>query len=141
MKTVNEILTDVRTLLLGTPIAALSGGIYKRIRPTDSNLQDTVIDLITGVKAKFLQDGALTVKIFYEDIYDNNTYYEDSATGEILENLLIDLSEELYKMNDYSFELSSRETYTSRFKGEMGAESQIHQHYAILKMNFQLTYN
>ena len=130
MKTNNDILTDFYQIVAASPIAALSGGIYKKIRPTNSDLEDCVISLITGTNAKFLQNAALYVKIFYKDIFQDNSYLEDSLNGSVLENLLIDLSEKLLKNNEYSFNVSSRETYTAKV-------DEINQHYAIMKMNFR----
>lgn len=133
MKTSNQILTDFWNVVSGvTAIAALNGGIYKNTRPTASTLEDTVISLISGTGRKFLQDGALYVKIFYNDIFANNTYYEDTTNGNTKEGLLITLSETLLKNTSYSFDITSREVYTEAVEG-------FHQHYAILKMNFQVT--
>lgn len=133
MKTTNEILTSIYTLLKATPaIDNLSGGIYKKTRPTDSVLEDVVISLIPGTGRKFLQDGALYVKIFYKDILTNNTYYEDSVNGQAKETLLIAFSETLLKNTSYSFDITSREVYTE-------AVEELKQHYAILKINFQIT--
>lgn len=135
MKTQNSILTDIWDIIKASPIDALNGGIYKVIRPTDSTFEDCIIHLINGITGKFLQDGALFVKIFYLDLNINNTYYEDTKRGGELEQLLIDLSQTLLSTNGYSFEVSSRETYTEAVQGD------IWQHYAILKMNFKLTNN
>lgn len=132
MKTQNEILTDFWHVIAASPINDLSGGIYKKIRPTDSELEDCVFHVISGTNAKFLQDGALYVKIFYKDINNNNTYSEDALNGQVKEQLLLDLSEAFLRMNDYSFYVQSRETYTE-------AVEEIHQHYAILKINFKTT--
>lgn len=138
MKTQNDILTDIYKIVKSSPIDALNGGVYKKIRPTNSKLEDCVIHLINGNNAKFLQDAALYVKIFYNDIQDDNTYYEDAKRGGELEQMLYDLSTTLYNANGYSFELQSRETYTEAVEGD---KSKIHQHYAILKINFLITIN
>lgn len=137
MKTQNEILTDIVGIIINSPINDLNGEIYKKTRKTDSDLEDCVVSLISGNNAKFLQDGALYVKIFYSDIKNtDNTYCEDSLNGELKEKLLFDLSETLLKTNGYSFDIQSRETYTEKIIDEY-----FHQHYAILKMNFLLTQN
>lgn len=133
MKTTNEILTDMWDIVTAdTAIAGLSGGIYKKTRPTDSILNDCVISLISGIDAKFLNNGAIYVKIFYNDIFAGNTYYEDMVLGQQLEQMLIDLSETFLKTNGYSFDVQSREHYTEPVQDA-------NQHYVILKMNFQLT--
>lgn len=134
MKTQNEILTDIYTVIKNSPINALNGGIYKKTRVTNSELEDCVISLISGVNGKFLQDAALYVKIFYNDIYNtDNTYSEDSLNGQVKEKLLFDLSNTLLKLNGYSFIIQTRETYTEKVDDES-----IHQHYAILKINFRI---
>ena len=134
MKTQNEILTDIYKIIKNSPINALNGGIYKKTRPTNSSLQDCVISLISGVNGKFLQDAGLYVKIFYLDIKDSdNTYSEDSLTGQAMETLLFNLSETLLKTNGYSFDIQSRETYTEKV-----IDDNVNQHYAILKINFKI---
>jgi hypothetical protein len=133
MITTNEILTTVFSAIKAIPaLDNLTGGIYKKTRPTDSVLEDIVISNIAGTGKKFLQDGALYVKIFYKDFFINNTYYEDSVNGQAKEALLISLSETLLKNTSYSFDIRSREVYTE-------AVEELHQHYAILKINYQLT--
>lgn len=135
MKTTNEILTDVWDIVnADAAITALSGGVYKKTRPTDSELVDCVISLISGRNAKFITDGAIYVKLFYNDIFANNTWYEDMAQGQQLEQLLINLADTLLDTPGYSFDVQTREHYTE-------AIEDIHQHYAILKMNFQLLNN
>lgn len=132
MKTQNIILTDIWKIIKASPINNLNGEVYKKTRPTDSELEDCVISLIGGGNAKFLQSSALYVKIFYKDIFFNNSFFEDDQNGQVKEQLLYDLSETLLKTSGYSFDIESRETYTE-------AVREINQHYAILKMNFQLT--
>ena len=134
MKKVNEILTDIYKIIKASPIDALNGGVYKNTRPTGSTLEDCVISLISGVKAKFVQDGSLIVKIFYNDIEGNNTYNQDELNGQAKEQLLIDLSNTLLNTNGYSFLIQSRETYIEKV-----LDDDIKQHYAVLKMNFLLT--
>jgi len=131
MLTTNEILTFLYSVIVASPINALGGGVYKKTRPTDSILEDCVISIIPGTSAKFVQDGAIYVKIFYLDINQDNTYYEDAATGQAMEILLRNLSESLLHLYNISFDVQSREIYTE-------AVPEIHQHYAILKINFKV---
>lgn len=133
MKTQNEILTDFYQVIKDSPIDALNGGIYKKTRPTASDLEDCVFHIIPGFNAKFLQDGGLFVKIFYLDTEENNTYSEDDLNGQAKERLLFDLSEDLIRMPHYSFQIQSRETYTEKV-----IDDEIHQHYAVLKINFKI---
>jgi len=133
MKAQNQILTVIYKIIKDSPINDLNGEIYKKTRKTNSNLEDCVISLISGTNAKFLQVAGLYVKIFYNDLEDDNTYSEDDLRGQALELLLFDLSEILLKTNGYSFQVQSRETYT-----ESVLDDNIHQHYAILKINFKI---
>ena len=132
MKTQNDILTIVYTLVKASPINALAGEIYINIRKTGIVLEDCVISLINGTSGKFLQYGALSVKVFYNDLNVANSYAEDTKRGGELETLLQDLSTVLLKNPTVTFEIQSRETYTARLEEQ-------NQHYAILKMNFQIT--
>lgn len=134
MKTKNEILTDIYKIIVASPINDLAGGIYKNTRPTVSVLEDCIISLISGVRGKFLQDAALYIKIFYNDIESRNTYSENELRGQAAEQLLINLSETLLNTKGYSFDVMSRETYTEKV-----LDDDIKQHFAILKINFLLT--
>jgi hypothetical protein len=131
LKTKNEILTDVISVINSTHILALNGDIYKKIRKTDSKLEDCVLNVIPGVIGKFIQDGALYVKIFYNDISIDNSFYENTLRSQYMETLLYDLSESLLKNNTYSFDVMSRDISTESVE-------EIHQHFAILKINFKL---
>lgn len=133
MKTTNAILTDMCALLTASPINDLNGGIYKKVRPTGSVLNDCVIHIITGNGAKFVQSGAIYIKIYYNMLMKGNTYYEDSLKGQQLEQLLIDFSSVLLCSNTYFFDVSSREVYSEPMQGG------INQYFVILKMNFKLT--
>lgn len=132
MITQNEILTDIYKIVKSSPINSLNGEISKKTRGTNSSLEDCVISLIPGFNTKFLTNGTLIVKIFYNDIKLNNAYYEDDINGQSKEKLLQDLSETLLE-SKYSFDIQSRETYTEKVEDE-----EIHQHYAVLRINFQI---
>ncbi len=129
-KTENDIMDDVLVPVKASPINGLSGGLYKNTRPTGSLLEDLVIHIIPGVTAKFVKDGAVYLKIFYQDKEVAGTLVEDTLRGSVLEKLLYDLSEDLFSMNEYSFFTNSRELYTE-------AAPEVNAHYAILKINFK----
>ena len=137
MKTTNDILSDIYKVVKASPIDALNGGIYKVTRPTNSTLNDCVIHLIPGTTDKFLKNGAIYVKLFYKDLFLNNTYSEDFLTGSAYETLLFNLSTTLLKNNLYSFDIQSREIYTEAIQNVYGATI-TNEHYAILKINFQI---
>ena len=130
--TENEILTTIYHVILASPIADLSGGVFKKVRPTDSQLEDCVISIIPGNVGKFLRDGGLYVKLFFKDIFNNNTHWEDSVNAQTKETLLFNLSESLFKLNGMSFYKESRELMI-----ESLPES--HEHFAVLKINFKQT--
>jgi hypothetical protein len=132
MLTTNEILTAIVTIIKASPIAALNGEIYKTTRPSNRELEDCIITVLNGANAKFVQIGALTVKIFFKDIQSGDTYFEDTLNGQAKEKLLFDLSETLLKKSGYFFLVESRTL-------NIEAVPEIHQHYAILSINFKLT--
>jgi len=133
MKTQNEILTTLFTLISASPISGLNGGIYKNTRPSDSTLEDCVISLISGTTGKFVQNGAMYVKIFYSDILNGSTYYEDNVKGSTLETLLINLSAILLSQDSIIFDILSRETMIEKVD-----HVDIKEHFVTLKMNFKI---
>lgn len=134
MKTTNQILSDIYNVVKANlDIQALNGTVYKKTRITNSDLNDTVISLINGVSGKLLNDGAIYIKIFYNDLCINNSWIEDMSLGSQLEQILIAISETLLKLNGYSFNVQTREHYTDKVELE-----EVKQHYTILKMNFRI---
>jgi len=141
MKSQNDILTIIYKLINTiVPITSLNGGVYKNTRPTNSDLEDVVISCINGVNAKFLQDGGLYVKIFFKDLFQNNTWIQDTVRASVMEYLLFDLSNKLFLINGLSFDIRSREIYCESVKSESG-DTGAKQHYAILKINYKLTHD
>lgn len=132
MRTSYQILTDVYNIANTAIKPLISGEIYKNIIPYTDSLENCVVSLISGQIDKFIQDGALYVKIFYNDILQGSVYYDDIVRGGELEAILYSFSDQLKTLNGYSFEYDKREIYTDEFHDK-------HQHYAILKMNFKLT--
>lgn len=137
MKTIHEMLTDFYNLIKTTPIDALDGEVYKSTRKAGSTKEDCVVSVIGNVAGKFLQNSSISVKIFYNDIYIIDTYYEDTNNAQQKESLLYRLSELLLKLEGYSFDVMSREVYTSPVS-DTDTQTDIRQHFAILKMNFQI---
>lgn len=136
MKTTNDILSDVYKIIKSSSIDALNGGIYKGTRPTESKLQDCVVSLISGTTAKFLQNGALYVKLFYSDIESQfstgeKTYSEDFSVASQMETLLYNLSNTLLNTNGYSFDIESRDIHTEQIE-------ETNEHYAVLIINFKI---
>ncbi|MBK8807766.1 MAG: hypothetical protein IPO21_14425 [Bacteroidales bacterium] len=133
MKTKNDIIKQIITIINGTAIKDLNGSVTAETRLTDSVLNDCVVAIIASTTDKFIRYGALTVKIFYQDTFLNNTYFEDLTTGATIETLLYNLSTTLLTTNGYSFDVNSRELYTERVQ-----DDNKHEHFAILKINFKL---
>lgn len=129
MMTENEILTHVYKKAIISPIQALSGQVYKKTRPTDSKAVDCIISLISGITGKQLQNGSIQVKIFYPKIEINNTYVEDTVTGQALEKILYDFSNVLIADTVISFDEDSREIYSVEVQ-----ESK--EYFVIMKMNY-----
>ena len=134
MKTTNDVLTDLYKVVSNyTPILSLDGGIFKQTRPNNSTKEDCIIATIAGVGAKFVQDGAVSIRIYYADLLQADTHIENTARATALERILVDLSEVLLSNMEYCFDIRTRAIYT-------GDVPEIHQHYAILKLNYKLTY-
>lgn len=131
MKTENEILTYIYDNAIVSPLQALSGGIYKKVRPTNSTAEDCLISLISGITGKHLQNGSLQIKIFYNQMFANNTQMEDTVRGQVLQKLLYDFSLTLLQQSTISFEEDTREIYSVEVP-------EIKQYFAILKMNYLL---
>lgn len=130
MRTNNEILTDIAKLVESSPIGALSGGIYKKTRPTDSESEDCVISLISGTTGKHIKNGKLIIKIFYTDIINGDSTFEDTQRGGELERMLYDFSNTIMNgSSGYSFYPDSRTT-------DCQAVEDMKQHYAVSTMNF-----
>lgn len=131
MKTIAQIYTDIYRVILSSPIASLSGEVYKEKMPTGSRLEDCVIRFNPASNGQFVQDGQLSIMIYFNDIYENNSYYLDTIRAGVLENLLFNLSNSLYTMNEYVFLLDSRRISIEDVE-------EIHRHYVILKINLKL---
>ena len=130
MKTQNEILTDIYNLAKTHFSHKISGQIYKIIRPTDNNTEDVVISQISGVSSRFVKLSSLVVRVYYLDIANNNTFYENTRRGSELEELLFDFSNSLLKLPGYDFRVETREI-------NIVAVPDIHQHLVALKINFK----
>lgn len=126
MITQNEILTEVYNRCTFD----ISGSVYKVIRPTDSETEDCVLNVLSGGVTKFEQDGQLSVKLYSFDLFINNSYYQDTSRTSEFESMLFDFSNELISDSFISFEVESREIYTEKLQDT-------NQHYTILKMNFK----
>lgn len=126
MITQNEILTHVYNKCTFD----ISGSVYKVIRPTDSDKEDCVLNVLSGGVTKFEQDGQLSVKLYSFDLFVNNSYYQDTSRTSEFESMLFDFSNELISDSFISFDVESREIYTEKLQDT-------NQHYTILKINFK----
>jgi len=131
MKTTTDVITDVIEVIKASSIPANTNGeIYRKTRPTESELEDTVVHIIPGVQGKFVFDGTVFVKIFYKNIQLGTTWAENSTRAVQLEALLYQLSQNLLDMPEYTYYIQSREIYTEPVL-------EVQQYYAILKINFK----
>lgn len=113
MKTNDQILNTIISLLKLSPLNDLNGGIYKKVRPTDSKSTDVVVNLLSGGFSKFENKGKLIVKVCVPNIINGITSYEDTKNTAIIEQLLIDFSNKILTTNnDISFYVETREIYT-----------------------------
>jgi hypothetical protein len=130
MKTINELLTDMYTVVKASPINALSGEVYKNnARTPQSELEDCVIRILHGVTGKHTQTHALTISLFYKAHVAGNVITEDSARGQVLHKLLLDICVPLQSLQGYYFALDSREIYSEQV-------GDFPQYYVILRINF-----
>lgn len=130
MKTLNEQLSDVYKVVTASPINALSGAVYKNDgRPPKSEEEDCVIRIIHGTTGKHSQTHMLSVAIFYKAHIAGEVITEDSSRGQVLHGMLIDLCEEINKLQNYVFFLNTREVYSEKVQTAA-------QYYAILRINF-----
>lgn len=130
VKTSNEILTDVYNVINTYISSLISGAIYKNVRNHQSELEDCVISLISGNSGKFIQTGSISIKIFFPDVFVNDMYVQDTSRGQEIEGYLIQISDLLKAMNDYSFRLSSRTISISKVED-------VNQHFVILRFDFE----
>lgn len=134
MKTDSDILTILFTEAKAyTDINSLNGGIYKKTRPLNSTKEDCVLTTIQGTLRKFVQDGAIQIKLFYNDLkLSDGTFAEDTKRGGELQSILYSFSEVLLRKNlGIYFNVETREVYTDEV-------IELDQHFAILKINYEL---
>lgn len=78
MKTDIEIKDDIYDYLSGSSIAsAVTGGLYKRVRPIDSNSEDIVISVLANQNAQ-MQEAFVNVNIYVADNLLDGQYEEDT---------------------------------------------------------------
>lgn len=130
MERYSELLTQIYNITKTEIDLYITGEVYKKVRPVSSPLEDCVISIINGMTAKFVQNGAVYIKIFYKDILSNNTYFEDTTKSAIFETLLFNLSNKLINQNFIVFDIRSRELYSEPV-------DKTNEHYYILKLNFK----
>jgi hypothetical protein len=131
MKTSSQILIDMYKLAKQGHFSSISGDVYKSKRLTNSEAEDLVISMISGNIGKLVQRGALYFRLYCPDIFQANTWFPNTRLTE-LEIIMWNFSEVLLKYPGYSFRVQDREIYIEPV-------DEIHQHYVIFKINFELT--
>lgn len=102
--------------------AAISGGIYKRRRPTNS-VKDDVVIISLPILPGSIQFGSANVNIHVPDIAE----FPDTTKLETLTNIVKPLLEEAYG-DDYVLYISLQQTFE---------ETEIMQHYVNLRVDFE----
>jgi hypothetical protein len=133
-KTGKQVQSDIIELLKGSQLAGLvSGGIYRNgYRPRDSKSEDIVVIFTTGLSGQ-IQTGVVTVNVFVPDIGnpDNGVMIENGRRCEALEVAAAEWVESLTAdRSDYRFTLQQT-IYTE-------ADAEIHQHFVVIKLKFEL---
>lgn len=131
MKTQNEILIDFYIVAKNALSGNIGGNVYKKTRPTDNVSEDCVLHLFTGVSGKFVQDGSISIKIYYQDIKNGDNYYEDMERGQELEQLLWGLFDSLIDLPDYAIYKNTREF-------NVDAIPEVNQHLVTMNFNFKI---
>jgi hypothetical protein len=137
-KTAKQIQGDIITLLKDGIIAnTVSGGIYRATpessyRPRDSKKEDVLVVFTTG-DAEQIQSGIFTIKIYIPDIENpnNGILQEDGHRCEELEIIAALWVDSLTAdKSDYKFKLQQT-IYTE-------TESEINQHFVVVKLKYEL---
>ena len=102
--------------------AAISGGIYKRRRPTNSDKEDVVI-ISLPIGDGSIQYGTANVNIHVPDVKE----FPDNTKLETLTNIVKPLLEETYG-DDYVLYISLQQIFE---------EPEIMQHYVNLRVDFE----
>jgi len=130
MERYSTLLTYIWNLTKTEIQSEITGNVYKKVRPVSSQVEDCVISIINGFTAKFVQNGAVYIKIFYKDVLSENTYFEDTEKSAVFETILFNLSNKLLVQNFIVFDIKSREIYSEPV-------NETNEHYCILKLNFK----
>lgn len=93
MKTAIDIKDDVWALISKSELAkAITGGVYKNNRPTNSTKEDVVISIIASSGVQ-VQQAMLNVNVYVADIKRGADFVEDSARLRTLCDLSLRLLE------------------------------------------------
>lgn len=102
--------------------SAISGGIYKRRRPTNSDKEDVVV-ISLPIGDGSIQFGTANVNIHVPDVKE----FPDNTKLEALTNIVKPLLEETYG-DDYVLYISLQQIFE---------ETEINQHYVNLRVDFE----
>lgn len=111
--------------------AALSGGIYKQIRPDDSKLEDVVINSLP-IDQGSVQRSTANVNVYVPDIQikinGKNQYQPNTTRLKTLTALIVPALQERYSSEKWNFWISNQTTFR---------EPEINQHYLNLRIEFK----
>ena len=134
-KTAKQIVGDAIKLLKGSKLArSITGGIYRTgCRPKGSIVEDLIVIYTTGTPSQ-IQRGIITLNIYVADIQYGDIYMENGRRCEEIEIMANEWVEAVIESSvDYLFELQQT-IYTE-------CESDINQHFIVIKLKYKLITN
>lgn len=131
-----QVLGDIRRMLLGSPIAEnITGGVYlsdgvTSTRPRDSQEEDAEVVFVSGLSDQ-INTGVVLVKIYTTDVdpYGNGVFVADFGRLSELQALAQQWVESL-TADKSCYKLRLQQTICTE------ADSDIHQHYVVVKLHY-----
>lgn len=131
MKSKNTILTALYHEAVSY-FTTITGSVYKQTRPTNSTAEDCIISIIEGGVDKFTQYGRVFIKIYYADLFINDTYEEDLNRGSVLQTQMFEFSEYILTRNiQVAIQVNSRRVSTVPMPPDTTKE-----HYVLLTFDY-----
>ena len=107
MKTDIEIKDDIYNYLKGSSLeSAVTGGLYKRVRPTNSTSEDIVISVLANQNGQ-IQEAFINVNIYVADNWVEGQYEEDTIRCRTLCRIASELLE-VGRGDGFRFSLDSQ---------------------------------
>lgn len=105
---------EIKDILLGVIDGselhnAVSGGLYKDQRPTNSGKEDIIISILNGLNGE-IQTAVINVNIYVPDVARGNDTIENAPRIRLLSKLAYELLED-YVAGDYRFEIEKQQCF------------------------------